>query len=115
MKMAIKYETLAKFSAKGGSASGGKSRKGGDVYFVKRKLATGELSCNCKGCLPAKAKKAKAGLYYRHCKHIDYVKSHSFIELTDIPTYQEAIAMDWVKNLEEKEKWTVAHLKAIEL
>ena len=92
--MAIKYETLAKF----------RSKKGGDVYFVKRKLATGELSCNCKGWL-----------YYRHCKHIDYVKSNSFVELTDIPTYQEAIAMDWGKNLEEKEKWTVAHLKAIEL
>ncbi|MEW6008214.1 MAG: hypothetical protein AB1629_01080 [Candidatus Omnitrophota bacterium] len=94
MKMALKYETLAKF----------KSKKGGDVYFVKRKLSTGELSCNCKGWL-----------YYRHCKHIDYVKSNSFIELTDIPTHQEALRMGWGKNLEEKEKWTVAHLKAIEL
>jgi hypothetical protein len=92
--MALKYETLAKF----------KSKNGGDIYFVKRKLSTGELSCNCKGWL-----------YYRHCKHIDYVKSNSFIELTDILTYQEALAMDWGRNLEEKEKWTVAHLKAIEL
>jgi hypothetical protein len=25
------------------------------------------------------------------------------------------VRMDWGKNLEEKEKWTVAHLKAIEL
>jgi len=92
--MALKYETLAKF----------KSRKGGDVYFVKRKLSTSELSCNCKGWL-----------YYRYCKHIDYCYANSFIELTDIPTYQEALRMDWGKNLEEKEKWTVAHLKVIEL
>jgi len=92
--MPMLYETIAKF----------KSRKGGEVYFVKRKLLTGEFSCNCKGWL-----------YYKHCKHIYYVKSVSFLELTDIPTYQEALKMDWGKNPEEKEKWTVAHLKAIEL
>jgi hypothetical protein len=92
--MAIHHLTLAKFI----------SKQGGDVYYVKRKLDTGELSCNCKGWI-----------YSRHCKHIDYVNTYSYIELTDIPTYQEALAMDWGKNLEEKEKWTVAHLKAIEL
>lgn len=92
--MSLKYETLAKFI----------SRRGGDVYFVKRKLSTGELSCNCKGWI-----------YSRRCKHIDYCYANSFIELTDIPTYKEAIRMDWGRNLEEKEKWTVAHLKAIEL
>ncbi|MDP2940525.1 MAG: hypothetical protein Q8O13_10735 [Candidatus Omnitrophota bacterium] len=92
--MFLKYETLAKFI----------SKRGGEIYFVKRKLATGELSCNCRGWL-----------YYRHCKHIDYCYANSFIELTDIPTYQEALRMDWGKNLEEKEKWTVTHLKAIEL
>lgn len=91
--MAIRYQTLAKF----------KSKNGGDVYFVKRKLSTGELSCNCKGWI-----------YNRSCKHIDYVKANPYIELTDIPTYQEALRMDWGRNLEEKEKWTVAHLKAIE-
>ncbi len=92
--MSLNYETVAKFV----------SKRGGDFYFVKRKLATGELSCNCKGWL-----------YYRHCKHIDYVKANSLIELTDIPTCAEAQRMDWGKNLEEKEKWTVAHLKAIAL
>lgn len=92
--MALKYETLAKFV----------SERGGDVYFVKRKLSTGEFSCNCKGWL-----------YNRHCKHIDYAKANSFIELTDIPTYQEALSMDWGRNLEEKEKWLINHLKPIKL
>ena len=108
--MALRYETLAKFRS-----------KGGDVYFVKRKVSTGELFCTCKGCLPSEAKllrsssRAKEGLYYRHCKHVYYVKSAFFLELTDIPTYQEALKMDWGKNPEEKEKWLIAHLKEIEL
>lgn len=92
--MAIRYLTLAKF----------KSKYGGDVYYVKRSVKTGELSCNC-----------KHWIYLRSCKHIDYVKARSYIELTDIPTNQEALRMDWGRNLEEKEKWTVAHLRAIEL
>lgn len=92
--MSIKYETLAKFI----------SRRGGDVYWVKRRLDSQELSCNCKGWI-----------YSRLCKHIDYVKANALIELSDIPTYKEALAMDWGRNLEEKEKWTVAHLKAIKL
>lgn len=92
--MALKYETLGKFVSKGG----------GDIYFVKRNVSTGELSCNC-----------KSWNYYRTCKHVDYVKVNNLIELTDIPTYEEAIRMDWGRNLEEKEKWTVVHLKAIKL
>ena len=92
--MSLKYLTLGKFV----------SKRGGDVYFVKRELSTGELSCNCKGWI-----------YSRRCKHIDYVKSNSFIELTDIPTYQEAVQMDWGRNLEEKEKWLIGHLKPIKL
>lgn len=92
--MALKYETLGKFI----------SKKGGDAYYVKRNISTGELSCNCKGWI-----------YNRFCKHIEYVKANSFMEITDIPTYQEAVRMDYGRNLEEKEKWTVEHLKAIEL
>lgn len=92
--MALEYETLAKFI----------SKRNNNVYLAKRKLSSGELSCNCKGWL-----------YFRHCKHVNYVKVKTLIELTDIPTYQEAIKMDWGRNLEEKEKWTVAHLKPIVL
>ncbi len=92
--MIVKYETLGKFI----------SKRGGDVYWVKRRLDTGELSCNCKGWI-----------YSRKCKHIDYVKANPFLELTDIPTYKEALAMNWGRKLEEKEEWTVAHLKAIEI
>lgn len=90
----LKYLTVAKFI----------SQRSREVYLVKRNLKTGEISCNCRGWL-----------YSRNCKHIGYVKRHPFLELTDIPTYQEALRMDWGRNLEEKEKWTVVHLKAIEL
>lgn len=92
--MSIKYETLGKF----------KSKNGGDVYYVKRNLDTGKLSCNCKGWI-----------YLRHCKHVDYMILNPCIQLTDIPTHQEAIRMNWGRNLEEKEKWTVKHLRTIEL
>ncbi|MBM3253975.1 MAG: hypothetical protein FJZ16_06975 [Candidatus Omnitrophica bacterium] len=103
--MSLKYETLAKFV----------SKRGGDVYYVKRNLDTGEITCNCKGCLPTEARSAQAGIYRRWCKHVDHVTLNPYIELTDIPTYQEALVMDWGKNLEEKEKWLVNHLKPIEL
>lgn len=88
------YQTLAKF----------RSKKGGGLYFVKKNLKTGDFSCDCKGWI-----------YNRHCKHIDYFKDNPYILLTRVPTYQEAVRMVWGRDKQEKEKWTVKHLKEIEL
>lgn len=91
----LKYETLAKFV----------SKRSGNLYFVKKNLATGVISCNCKGWI-----------YHQRCKHIDYLVSNQFfVEITDIPTRYEAEQMDYGRNLEEKEKWTVKHLKAVKI
>ena len=88
------YGTVGKFH----------SKRSGQRYLVKRKLATGELSCNCPGWI-----------HRRRCKHVAYVQSHPYMELTDIPTYQEAVAMDFGRNLEAKEQWTIEHLKDVVL
>lgn len=90
----LQYLTVAKFI----------SQRSGETYLVKRNLKTGGISCNCRGWI-----------YYKNCKHTNYVKSNSFVELTDIPTYQETLAVNWGRDLEEKEKWTVEHLKPIVL
>jgi hypothetical protein len=91
----IRYLTIGKFI----------SRRSREVYLVKQNLETGEISCNCKGWI-----------YHKNCKHISYIKEQNFfVELTDIPTHNEAIRMDWGRNLEEKEKWTLGHLKPIVL
>jgi len=92
--MPMRYETIAKF----------KSKRGGEVYFVKRKMKTGEFSCNCPGWI-----------YSRHCKHIDYVKENPLIEIIDIPAYQEACQMAWGKDKQAKEQWIMEHLKEIEI
>ena len=76
-----------------------RSKRSGEVYLVRRKLADGELSCDCLGWI-----------YSRFCKHVAYVWSHPYTELTNIPTYQEALAMDFGRNLEAKEQWTIEHL-----
>lgn len=94
MGKSLRYETVGRF----------RSRQSGKCYLVKRRLATKDLSCNCQGWI-----------YYRRCKHVTYVQSHPYVELTDIPTYQEAIRMDFGRNLEAKEKWTVEHLKDVVL
>ena len=81
-----------------------RSRRSGEVYLVRRRLADGELSCECLGWLRR-----------RRCKHVAYVWQHPYAELTDIPTYQEAVAMDFGRNLEAKEQWTIEHLKDVVL
>jgi len=70
------------------------------IYAVKRD-AHGKLSCNCPGWI-----------YRRTCKHVaDAGKSlrEGFVELTDIPTYQEMQRM--LNDPEEEERWVEAHIK----
>ena len=88
------YEIVGKF----------RSKRSGAVYLVRRQLATGELSCACPDWI-----------HHRQCKHVAYVQKHPYMELTDIPTYQEAVAMDFGRNLEAKEQWTIEHLKDVVL
>lgn len=91
----LTHTTLAKFI----------SKRSGETYLVKQHLKTSEISCNCKGWI-----------YRRKCKHLTYLANNGyFAELTDIPTRAEAELMSYGDNLEEKEKWTVEHLKPIEL
>jgi len=113
--MPMLYETIAKFSAKGKSAYGTGPKRGGEVYFVRRNIKTGMLSCTCKGCLPVDAKKAEAGPGKSLCRHIDYVKENPVIVLKRIPTYQEAVLMAWGKDMQVKEKWLSENLKEIEI
>ena len=113
--MPMLYETIAKFYAKGESAYGKGPKRGGEVYFVRRNIKTGRLSCTCKGCLPVDAKKAKAMLGKSLCRHIDYVKENPVIVLKRIPTYQEAVLMAWGKDTQVKEKWLSENLKEIEI
>lgn len=81
-----------------------RSRHSGEVVLVRRHLADGELSCECLGWLRR-----------RRCKHVTYVWRHPYAELSDLPTYQEAVAMDFGRNLEAKEQWTIEHLKEVVL
>jgi hypothetical protein len=81
-----------------------RSKRSGEVYLVRRTLADGALSCECLGWI-----------HHGSCKHVAYVWSHPSMELTDIPTYQEAVAMDFGRNREAKEQWTIEHLKAVVL
>ena len=81
-----------------------RSMRSGEVYVVKRALANGALSCTCQGwrC-------------HEHCKHVVYAYSHPYQELSTLPTYQEARAMDFGRNLEAREQWTLAHLQDVML
>ncbi len=81
-----------------------RSKRSGDVYLVRRHLADGALSCECLGWLRRQS-----------CKHVAYVWQHPYVELANLPTYQEAVAMDFGRNLEAKEQWTIEHLKDVVL
>ena len=80
------------------------SRRSGEVTLVRRRLSDGELSCECLGWLRR-----------RSCKHVAYVWRHPYAELATLPTYQEALAMDFGRNLEAKEQWTIERLNAVVL
>jgi hypothetical protein len=91
----MRYHTIGKF----------KSKTTDRIYFVKRDLKTGNFSCNCPGWI-----------YRRHCKHVEYVKKNlPFVEITNLPSYQEAVKMDWGRNKIETQKWIEEHLKIIEI
>lgn len=81
-----------------------RSRRSGEVYLVRRQLADGALSCECLGWTRS-----------RYCKHVAYVWQHPYAELSELPTYQEAVAMDFGRNRDAKEQWVIEHLKAVVL
>jgi len=92
--MVTRCLTVAKF----------KSQPGGDYYYVKLDLGIGTLSCNCLSWLSK-----------RYCQHTKYASAHRNMRLTRLPTEQEMARMEKARGLEEKERWTIAHLQAIEL
>lgn len=91
-----------------------RSKRNAEIYEVI--LTEKGLSCNCKGWI-----------FRRYCKHLAYVLDNlamrdeqgrivNFVsEITDIPTYQEALTMDFGRNKAEAEKWQREHIKVIEL
>ena len=90
----VTYQTIAKFKVSNGDGG----------CFVKQDIKTHALSCTC-----------RAWADNKHCKHIDYVKKHPFIQLTSLPTYQEYCDIVWGRDRYAKERWVIEHLKPIEI
>ena len=76
----------------------------GTLYDV-REDAAGQLSCSC----PAWIYKAGGR---RSCKHVEDAARTAYVgpfEITDIPTYDEALAM--ASNPAAEQRWLEDHLK----
>ena len=91
-----------------------RSNRTGELYEVT--FGKSGLTCGCKGWI-----------YRRCCKHIDYVLKNLIIrnkegkaiglaiKTTKIPSYQDALAMDFGRNKLETNKWLLQAIRIIEL
>jgi hypothetical protein len=106
------YKVLAKYV----------SRRSGNEYFISRRVDKsdyqGQLSCNCPGWTKRVLyKDDEYGTPYRTCKHLRHFAKHDmrFVQLDDIPHYEDTVAMDYGNNIPATNEWMKKHLIGISL